>query len=448
MGRRGAFQDASRVDTGFKRGRRIGACRQSGSILKGEHMSTAEAEQVTGWWASDEGDGSQTVFVYRKEGGAQSILDRYTIDPETMPTLEDFQFAIKEQHGGGVYEAVIRTPGGQMVKRIPFSIGGLPKRQVEPVPAMAPAPADSNMDKLLTVILDSQRRSEERMLQVLEKLADRQAEPVAAPADPFLMFERAANFLSAKGATPPPPKTLLEQMLEVKQVGELMGLGSGGGGTDTGWGSLATMITPLAEMMKESTVNDRLKLQLALSRQKQQAPAQPAALPAKTATPAPAASPFSALLTGFAPVLPQLVEAAQAGHAAAEVAGHLMQIVPTDDRAALRAFLDREEALADMTAMAPGIENHFEWFAELANALIEQIDGGADAAGTRHTTATAANTATDAAQPKVQDTGRDTRNQDNPATHGGAGPKGPGKPRRSRPGAGAGVRTETEGLPQ
>ena len=65
-------------------------------------MSTAEAEQVTGWWASDEGDGSQTVFLYRKEAGAQCLLDRYTIDPETMPTVEDFQFAVKEQHGGGV----------------------------------------------------------------------------------------------------------------------------------------------------------------------------------------------------------------------------------------------------------------------------------------------------------------------------------------------------------
>lgn len=416
--------------------------------------AAADNEQESGWWASDEGDGSQTVYLYRKENGTQSLLDRYTVDPESMPTLEEFKFAIKEQHGGGIYEATVRTPTGQLVKRIPFSLAGLPKRQVqvEPVAAntvQAPATAaDDRLEKVLLMMVDQNRQNTDRMtvlLTAIEKLSQRPAEP---PADPFLMFERAASFLSAKGATPPPPKTLLEQMLEVKQVGELMGLGSGGGGTDTGWGSLATMITPLAEMMKESTVNDRLKLQLALSRQKQQAPAQPAALPAKTAAQPPAASPFSALLTGFAPVLPQLVEAAQAGHAAAEVAGHLMQIVPTADRAALRAFLDREEALADMTAMAPGIENHFEWFSELANALIEQIDGGADAAGTRHTTATAANTATDAAQPKIQDTGRDTRNPDNPATDGGAGPKGPGKSRRSRPGAGAGVRTETEGLPQ
>lgn len=410
-------------------------------------MSTAEAEQVTGWWASDEGDGSQTVFLYRKEAGAQCLLDRYTIDPETMPTVEDFQFAVKEQHGGGVYEASVRTPGGQMVKRIPFSLGGLPKRQVEPAQAPA-APAESGTDKLIALMVQQQQQSEARMLAVLEKIAQR-PEPAPEPkVDPFEMLERAANLLGKTGATPPVPKTLLEQMLEVKQVGELMGLGSGGGGTDTGWGSLATMITPLAEMMKESTVNDRLKLQLALSRQKPPATTQPAALPAKPAAPAPAASPFSALLTGFAPVLPQLVEAAKAGHAAAEVAGHLMQIVPTADRAALRMFLDREEALADMTAMAPDIENHFEWFAELANALIEQIDGGADAAGTRHTTAPAATTAPASPEPKIQDIGGDTRNPDNLAANGGAGPQGPGKPRRPRPGAGAGVRTETEGLHQ
>ena len=83
------------------------------------------------------------------------------------------------------------------------------------------------------------------------------------------MFERAASFLSAKGATPPPPKTLLEQMLEVKQVGEMMGLTGGRADTASdGWGALTALAGPLMEVVKEGTVNDRLKLQLALDRQK------------------------------------------------------------------------------------------------------------------------------------------------------------------------------------
>lgn len=400
-------------------------------------MNTAEQhEQATGWWASEDGDGSQTVFVYRKEGGTQSILDRYTIDPESMPTLEDFQFAIKEQHGGGVYEAVIRTPGGQMVKRIPFSIAGLPKRQAEPAPAATAAPVENGMDKLLAVMLDNQRRSDERLMLVLEKLGEqRQEQP-----DPLVMVERVAGLLGKTGATPTPPKTLLEQMLEVKQVGELMGLtggAKGGEGTD-GWGALTALAGPLMEVVKEGTVNDRLKLQLALDRQK--AAGQPA--PAITQAPPAAAGQFQALLTGFAPVLPQLVQAATEGHPAAQVAAHLLGIVPAADVPTLRMFLDRDSALAEMMNLAPGIADHFEWFEMLANTLIELIDGGADAAGTQQSTAQPA------AVSQGADTGRHAGHAPHPATHGRPDTRRAAKPRNPGASAGAAERIAAEGLPQ
>lgn len=370
-------------------------------------MNTAEQHDTeTGWWASDEGDGSQTVFLYRKEGGAQSLLDRYTIDPDSMPTLEDFQFAIKEQHGGGVYEATVRKPGGQMVKRIPFSLAGLPKRHAEPAPAAPAAPVENGMDKLLAVMLDNQRRSDERLMLVLEKLGEpRQEQP-----DPLVMVERVASLLNKTGATPTPQKSLLEQVKELKEGAELLGLtgGTKGGESTDGWGALTALAGPLMDVVKEGTVNDRLKLQLALDRQKA------AGQPAPTATQAQpdTAGQFQALLTGFAPVLPQLVQAATGGHPAAQVAASLLGIVPAADVPTLRMFLDRDTALAEMMNLAPGIADHFEWFELLANTLIELIDGGADAAGTQQSTAQPA------AVNQGADTGRPAGHAPHPATHG------------------------------
>lgn len=70
-------------------------------------------EVVLEWWASvDKSAQDQTIYLSRKEDGQYSLLDRFTIDPETMPTEEDFQFAVKELYGGGVYEGVIRRSGG------------------------------------------------------------------------------------------------------------------------------------------------------------------------------------------------------------------------------------------------------------------------------------------------------------------------------------------------
>lgn len=406
--------------------------------------TAAEGELVNGWWASDEGDGSQTVFLYRKESGAQSLLDRYTIDPYSMPTLEDFQFAIKEQHGGGIYEATVRTPTGQLVKRIPFSLAGLPKRQAEPAAAPAPAApaAENGTDKLIAMMLENQRRADERLLLVLEKMSEQQRQEQP---DPLVMVERVAGLLGKTGATPTPPKSLLEQVKELKEGAELLGLtgvGKGGDGSD-GWGAMTALAGPLMDVVKENTVNERLKLQLAVDQQKRQAgqPAQPAQIAAPAQAPA-APAQFAALLAGFAPVLPQLVQAAQGGHPADMVAGSLMQIVPVTDRTALRAFLDREEALADMTALAPEIARHHEWFTDLANGLIELIDGGGNAAGTVQ------KTANPAAKPETENTRRPAGNAENAGNHGRPGTPGQRKPRNPGAGAGANVRSATEGLPQ
>lgn len=397
-------------------------------------------EQLNTWWASGKNAGSayQVVFLSRMEGGKEALLGRYDISPETAPSFEDFQLAVKEEHGGGIYIAALRTPQGTFIDRMQFGLSGLPKRHQEQAAAPA-APAESGMDKIMAMMLENQRRSDERLTLILERIGEQiQQKPEPQP-DPFLMFERAASFLSAKGATPPPPKTLLEQMLEVKQVGEMMGLTGGRADTASdGWGALTALAGPLMEVVKEGTVNDRLKLQLALDRQK--AAGQPAPAIAQAATTA--AGDFQALLAGFAPVLPQLVQAAAGGHPAAQVAAHLLGIVPAADVPTLRTFLDRDTALAEMMNLAPDIANHFEWFELLANTLIELIDGGADAAGTQQSTAKPA------AVNQGADTGRPAGNAPHPATDGRTGKSRAAKPRNPGASAGAGVRTAAEGLPQ
>lgn len=402
-------------------------------------------EAADAWWASGKnaGSGYQVVFLSRMEGGKEALLGKYDISPETAPSFEDFQLAVKEEHGGGIYLAVLRTPLGQFVDRMQFGLSGLPKRQAEPAPVAQAAPAESGMDKVMAMMLENQRRSDERLTMILERIGEQmQQKAIPEPkVDPFEMLERAANLLGKTGATPPPPKTLLEQVKELKEGAELLGLtgvGKGGEGSDP-WGALTALAGPLMEVVKEGTVNDRLKLQLAMDRQKAAAgqPA-PAAAQVQPAT----AGQFQALLAGFAPVLPQLVQAAAGGHPAAQVAGHLLGIVPAADVPTLRTFLERDSALSELENIAPEIANHFEWFELLANTLIELIDGVADAAGTQQSTAQPA------AVKKGADTGRPAGNPDHVATNGRPGPRRTAKPRNPGASAGADIRTAAEGLSQ
>lgn len=320
------------------------------------------------WWASvDNNTQDQTVFLSRKDAGLWCLLDRISVDQETTPTLEDFKFSIKELHGGGIYEATIRTPKGQLVKRIPFSLAGLPKRQEE-----QPKIAESSTDKLIALMMDSNRQANERLEKILEKVA---AKPEKPEIDPFELMERAANILSKNGATPTPQKSLVEQITELKTAADLIGLGSLGGGGDGGgdsWGSLAAAIVPFTEMMKENTINERLKLEMQQQQLKKQQAQPKQALAAPVAHVNDGRTQFLANLKG---ILAQVMPYVEQGADPEAVGVALVNILKSDaDKATLYDFLNREDALSDMARLEPKVNEYWDWFSQLANAVLTQLE--------------------------------------------------------------------------
>lgn len=323
------------------------------------------------WWASvDNSTQDQTVFLYRKEAGQNSLLDRISIDPDTMPTFEDFQIAIKELHGGGIFEAVMRTPKGALARRIPFSLAGLPKKVAEPVQA---APSENGQEKLLALLIQQGQQQQAMFLAGLEKIGQAiAAKPEKPEVDPFELMERAANILSKNGATPTPQKSLLEQITELKSAADLIGLGSLGGGDGGGdsWGSLAAAIVPFTEMMKENTINERLRLEMQqqqLKKQQAQQPKQALAAPV-----APVNDKRTQFLANLKGILAQVMPYAEQGADPEAVATALLNIAP--DKAILYDFLNRDDALNDMARLEPKVEDFWDWFSGLANAVLTQLE--------------------------------------------------------------------------
>lgn len=325
------------------------------------------------WWASVDTDNQdETVFLSRKESGQWCLLDRISVDQDTSPTIEDFKFSVKELHGGGIYEAVIRTPKGALARRIPFSLAGLPKRQREEQPQqLAPVQPDNGLKEVLMMIAESNRQAAERQEKLLLAMMEQNKKPEP---DPFLMFERYATILGKTGATAPVPKTTLETLLEAKQIQELLGGNEMTVGTD-GWGAVTAALGPLSEVLKENTINERLKLQIALKQTQNKAPVPPA-VPANApqVVQTIAAPKFAALIAKFKPVLAGLIPYVEQGQPPSVIASALLASVPDTDKPELLEFLSRDDALNDMARLEPKVANHWDWFTELANELIDLIE--------------------------------------------------------------------------
>lgn len=383
-------------------------------VLKNEHKEQLNEKVINKpipWFANDEGIDSATIFLYRKESGTQCLLDKFDIDLGMMPSFEDFQMSVKELHGGGMYEASMRTTSGAYAKRMPFSLAGFPKKQKEEQPqALAPVQSDNGLKEVLLMIAESNRQAAERQEKLLLAMAEQNKKPEV---DPFVMFERAASLMSKNGATPPAPKTLLEQATELVQLKELFGSGDLAPTAD-GWGAITAALGPLSEVLKENTINERLKLHLAHKQLQKKAPVQQQAAPVTApqsvqTIPAPK---YAALIAEFKPVLAQIVPYAEQNAAPSAIAEGLLGIVP--DKMALFEFLNRDDALNDMARLEPKVTEHWDWFAELANALLEQIEQAqTDDIGISTETAEPV-----APVPKVETIGGDTGNTANAATHG------------------------------
>jgi hypothetical protein len=280
-----------------------------------EAVAAVAKEKIIPWFASDELCEHETFFLYRKEAGQQCLLDKFTIDLGTMPTFEDFQMAVKELHGGGIYEATARTPSGAYSKRLNFSLAGFPKRPKEEQPLQAaPVQSDNGLKEVLLVMVEANRQANERHEKLLAEMREQNKK---TEVDPFLVIERVAGVLGKTGATPPVPKTTLETLLEAKQIQELLG-STDLAPTADGWGAITAALGPLSEVLKENTINERLKLQLAHKQLQNKAPVQPAAAPKPAPQPVPAiaAPKFAAIIAEFKPVLAQIVPYAEQGQPA------------------------------------------------------------------------------------------------------------------------------------
>lgn len=318
------------------------------------------------WWASVDSHTDQTIFLYRKEGGQWSLLDKLSVDEETMPTLEDFKFSVKELHGGGIYEAAIRTPKGQLAKRIHFSLSGLPKRPEEKPVEAAKSTTDNSLEQIIGLLAQQNQQTQQMLLTGLEKLGEKIAQKPEI--DPFVFLERASNILGKAGATPAPQKSLVEQITELKTAADLIGLGGLGGTGEDSWGSLAAALVPLTEMMKENTINERLKLKLAKKSQEQKAQAQQAQAK-QTAAPI---NSQATLMAEFKPVLTQILPLAEQNQDPVAVAEAILKIAP--DHNQLNEFLRRDDALAIMADLEPKVTDYWDWFTYLANAMLEKIE--------------------------------------------------------------------------
>ena len=377
------------------------------------------------WWASVDTDNQdETVFLSRKEAGQWCLLDRISVDQDTSPTIEDFKFSVKELHGGGIYEAVIRTPKGALARRIPFSLAGLPKRQREEQPQqLAPVQPENGLKEVLMMIAESNRQAAERQEKLLLAIMEQNKKPEV---DPFVMFERAASVMSKNGATAPAPKTMLEQMLELKQIKDILSEDVVGATGSDGWGAVTAALGPLSEVLKENTINERLKLQIALKQTQNKAPVPPA-VPANVpqVVQTIAAPKFAALIAKFKPVLSGLIPYVEQGQPPSMIASALLASVPVDDQAELLEFLSRDDALNDMARLEPKVANHWEWFSELANELIDLIEQAhPDDTGTR-----TAPTAPTTPEPKAEIIGGSAGDKANVTDHGQVNPP---RPRKSR----------------
>lgn len=330
------------------------------------------------WWASQSGEASQVVALYRVKDGRELLLDSFDVSPETVPDFVDFQLQVKERYGGGLYVAVVRGERGQFGKRMPFGLYGLPKdEQATAAPAAAP---ESGMDKLAALLLQQQQASEQRLMAVLEKLADK-PEPAPAPQqDPFELMDKMASILNKNGAAPTPQKSLAEQLGELQAVQEFFEKMGGGGGGGDGWAALQTLGAGLTELLKENAVTERVKVAARVKQQrdaKAALPAAEAAAPAAPAAPVAAGNPAPA--AGLLGVLQQLVDAAAQGIAPAQIAPQLIEAAPSVP--VLRQLLESEDAIARLESLNPAVGQHFDWFADLANetlALIEDAERGLD----------------------------------------------------------------------
>lgn len=318
-------------------------------------MSDNENESglVAGWWAASTDADHEQVTLYRKEGSTESLLDRFTVTRDTMPTLEDFQLEVKKNFGGGEFVAVMRGNQGQFARRIKFAVAGLPKREAEPAPGTGQATGLAEIAALLT---RQQEASEARMMALMEKLA---AQPAGDPMDKALDLMVKVQKLQA------PARSSLEGLKEFAELRALMRelAGDDAAPKSDGFADLLKAAMPmLAEVTKQGTELEKIKAAVAL-RKAGMPPRKPAPAPAPTREPMPpeVAEQLAQLLT-VAGVMP-----------AEDLAEVVAQQLGDEEAQAVVDAIDGTDWLAQLIEQEPRAKQHAEWLETFAAKLLELL---------------------------------------------------------------------------
>jgi hypothetical protein len=321
--------------------------------------------RVTSFWAEIPQDDVIPIALWRvPQAGQPEFLETFYLTRDAYPSEYDFYQEVKSNYGGGKYEIRVTNSNGQWVKRPQFCIGGRPKRLDDEPPAVQVTQQESGTDKLIALMIQNQREDKQMMLAVLEKIANR-PEP-----DKLGELEKYAAIMGRFSGAPEKKKSFVEEMTELKTAAELMGFAPAGAGGQSEIDSLAQLANPFFSFLTESKKADAAK-EAAAARYQQPAPPA-AALPApapQAPAPAVAAAPVERSLAlvnaaGFDNVIAQLLVAAAAKMPPAMVAAKLVEVSP--DKELLKEFLMRDDALAQMNLKNPAVQQHWEWFGQVA----------------------------------------------------------------------------------
>lgn len=315
-----------------------------------------QQQEPAAWWAARTDTDFAQITLYRVNGAQEELLDRITVTPETVPSLEDFQMMVKAEHGGGIYLAVQRGPQGQFTMRERFAVAGFPKKPTPP--AEEPRQAEAGgLTQLAELLMRQQAASEERMERLLERLA---ARPEGDELERLERFNRIVN----PGAQPQAKeKSLIEQAMEKQFLAFLDNQVGGGGGGDDWWKDIAATFAPA--LLASAGIG---------------AQAAPAATDGQ-ATAAPATQPTQQqLIQRLTLLLRAMVEMAACEAPPAKTVARIQAqagaLWPN-----LLAVLQREDAVALAAQLVPEVAQHAEWFTAwravvLGETTTEKNDGG------------------------------------------------------------------------
>lgn len=313
-------------------------------------MSDNENESglVAGWWAASTDADHEQVTLYRKEGSTESLLDRFTVTRDTMPTLEDFQLEVKKNFGGGEFVAVMRGNQGQFARRIKFAVAGLPKREAATEEKQA-----GGLGELVGLLMKQQEASEARILSVLERVS---AKPDGDP------LEKALGIIAQVQKINAPTRSSLDGLKEFAEFRALMRdlAGEEAEPRSDGFADLLKAALPvLGEVAKSGA--DVAKVKAAVALKKAQA-ARPAPPPGPTLPPEVLAQ--LRQLLELAPVMPP-----------EELAAMVADQLDNEQAQAVVDAIDGHDWLQELITHEPAAKLHAAWLQAFAARLVELLTG-------------------------------------------------------------------------